>query len=183
MNQESSPDPTHTRFGCGGEWSRRRELCGPRVSWDRWRRMLGAILGAIRSGIRRHGPACVGNANVESPGRSACADTYPYATDWSGVIRDVEAGSSNLPTPTKKSLVTGLREQPGPGVRLFRLRWEPSHGLNCSERLHATCDRSDRRAMDRLGRPGRRCERQTAAEVDHRTESQGGRRQAARSAT
>jgi len=81
--------------------------------------MLGAILGAIRSGIRRHGPACVGNANVESPGRSACADTYPYATDWSGVIRDVEAGSSNLPTPTKKPLVTGLREQPGPGVRSF----------------------------------------------------------------
>ena len=34
-------------------------------------------------------------------------------------VRDVEAGSSNLPTPTKKPLVTGLREQPGPGVRLF----------------------------------------------------------------
>ena len=34
-------------------------------------------------------------------------------------VRDVEAGSSNLPTPTKKPLVTGLREQPGPGVRSF----------------------------------------------------------------
>jgi hypothetical protein len=44
-----------------------------------------------------------------------------------GVVRDVEAGSSNLPTPTTKPLVTDLRMQPDQGPFAFsEPSWEPS---------------------------------------------------------
>jgi hypothetical protein len=118
----------------------------------------------------------------------------------------VEAGSSNLLTPTTKPLVTGLREQPGPGFRRIGVPWEPSwepfggvsadrlearhaanaddplarRGFDLPERRHAARHRCDGRTVDRLGRRRCRAERRAPAKEDHRPDPQGGCREVAR---
>jgi len=82
-------------------------------------RIVGAIVGAIRSGIRWHEPAPADSSSRERPAKSARDGRRWNTPAPPGVVRDVEAGGSNPLTPTTRPLVTELREQSGPGASSF----------------------------------------------------------------
>lgn len=75
--------------------------------------MLGAMLGAIHAGKRRYEPTSNGTRKCEIPARSTRDDTEQHTTSQPSVVRDVEAGSSNLPTPTRKAVVRRRRDANG----------------------------------------------------------------------